>query len=115
MLGRDGHPNPVPRVAGKIGRKHPGEVEDVKFLRVHSDRWIKMTVPGPFIMTQQAQNDFYERPMGKGLRSASSVISWAMRSSISHLTPRALGSSHRLRISWGSSSRSYSSPHGTRS
>ena len=43
----------------KIGRNHPVEVDDVKFLRAHSDRRIKMTVPGPFTMSQQAQDDFY--------------------------------------------------------
>ena len=56
VLDRSGHPNPVPRIVGKIHRKHPVEVEDVKFLRAHTDRRIKMTVPGPFTMTQQAQN-----------------------------------------------------------
>ncbi len=59
-LDRSGHPNPVPRVVGKIRRKHPVEVEDVKFLRANTDRRIKMTVPGPFTMSQQAQNDFYK-------------------------------------------------------
>jgi 5-methyltetrahydropteroyltriglutamate--homocysteine methyltransferase len=58
-LDRSGHPNPVPRIAGKIRRKHPVEVEDVKFLRRHTKRKIKMTVPGPFTMSQQAQNDHY--------------------------------------------------------
>ncbi len=58
-LDRSGHPNPVPRITGKIRRKHPVEVEDVKFLRAHTTRQIKITVPGPFTMAQQAQNDFY--------------------------------------------------------
>ena len=59
-LDRSGHPNPVPRVVGKIRRKHPVEVDDVKFLRRHTDRMIKMTVPGPFTMAQQAQIDYYD-------------------------------------------------------
>ena len=59
-LDRSGHPNPVPRIAGKIRRKHPVEVRDVEFLRANTDRKIKMTVPGPFTMSQQAQNDAYE-------------------------------------------------------
>jgi 5-methyltetrahydropteroyltriglutamate--homocysteine methyltransferase len=59
-LDRSGHPNPVPRIVGKIRRRHPVEVEDVKFLRAHTDRKVKMTVPGPFTMSQQAQNDFYK-------------------------------------------------------
>jgi 5-methyltetrahydropteroyltriglutamate--homocysteine methyltransferase len=56
---RTGHMNPVPRVVGKIRRKHPVEVGDVKFLRANTKRRIKITVPGPYTMTQQAQNDFY--------------------------------------------------------
>ncbi|MGE4013487.1 MAG: 5-methyltetrahydropteroyltriglutamate--homocysteine methyltransferase, partial [Alphaproteobacteria bacterium] len=59
-LDRSGHPNPVPRVTGKVRRKHPVEVRDVEFLRRNTDRPIKMTVPGPFTMSQQAQNDFYK-------------------------------------------------------
>src|ERR1700736_2212924 len=59
-LDRSGHPNPVPRVVGTIRRRHPVEVEDVKFLRANTDSVVKMTVPGPFTMSQQAQNDFYK-------------------------------------------------------
>jgi 5-methyltetrahydropteroyltriglutamate--homocysteine methyltransferase len=59
-LDRSGHPNPVPRVVGKVRRKHPVEVEDVKFLRANTSCTIKMTMPGPFTMSQQAQNDFYK-------------------------------------------------------
>lgn len=58
-LDRSGEPNPVPRVTGRISRRHPVEVEDVRFLRANTDRMIKITVPGPFTMSQQAQNDFY--------------------------------------------------------
>jgi 5-methyltetrahydropteroyltriglutamate--homocysteine methyltransferase len=58
-LDRSGHPNPVPRVAGKVRRRHAVEVRDVQFMRLNTDRVIKMTVPGPFTMSQQAQNDFY--------------------------------------------------------
>ena len=59
-LDRSGHPNPVPRVTGKVRRKHPVEVRDVEFLRANTDGMIKITVPGPFTMSQQAQNDFYK-------------------------------------------------------
>ena len=59
-LDRSGHPNPVPRIVAKIRRKQPVEVGDVKFLRANTDRVIKITVPGPFTMSQQAQNDFYK-------------------------------------------------------
>ena len=58
-LGRSGRPNPVPRIVGPIRRRHPVEVDDVKFLRAHTAKPIKMTVPGPFTMSQQAQNDYY--------------------------------------------------------
>lgn len=58
-LDRSGHPNPVPRVVGRIRRTHAVEVRDVAFLRANTDRQIKITVPGPFTMAQQAQNDFY--------------------------------------------------------
>jgi 5-methyltetrahydropteroyltriglutamate--homocysteine methyltransferase len=58
-LDRSGHPNPVPRVIGKISRRHAVEVDDVKFLRAHTSKRIKITVPGPFTMSQQAQNDYY--------------------------------------------------------
>jgi 5-methyltetrahydropteroyltriglutamate--homocysteine methyltransferase len=59
-LDRSGHPNPVPRVVGRIRRKHPVEVQDLLFLKKHTARRVKMTVPGPFTMSQQAQNDFYK-------------------------------------------------------
>jgi 5-methyltetrahydropteroyltriglutamate--homocysteine methyltransferase len=59
-LDRSGEPNPVPRVVGKIHRRHAVETEDVRFLRANTERMIKITVPGPFTMAQQAQNDFYE-------------------------------------------------------
>jgi 5-methyltetrahydropteroyltriglutamate--homocysteine methyltransferase len=58
-LDRSGHPNPVPRIVGPIVRRHAVEVGDVQFLRANTDRKIKITVPGPFTMAQQAQNDFY--------------------------------------------------------
>jgi 5-methyltetrahydropteroyltriglutamate--homocysteine methyltransferase len=58
-LDRSGHPNPVPRIAGRIRRARPVLVDDVRFLRAHTTRTIKMTVPGPFTMSQQAQNDHY--------------------------------------------------------
>src|SRR2546422_7530420 len=59
-LDRSGHPNPVPRIVGRIRRRHPVEVEDLLFLRKNTSRKTKITVPGPFTMSQQAQNDFYK-------------------------------------------------------
>jgi 5-methyltetrahydropteroyltriglutamate--homocysteine methyltransferase len=58
-MDRSGHPNPVPRIVGKIRRRHAVEVEDLRFLKAHTTRMTKITVPGPFTMLQQAQNDFY--------------------------------------------------------
>src|SRR5689334_11814693 len=57
--GRTGRPNIVPRIVGAIRRKHPVEVADVRFLRAHTAKPIKMTVPGPFTMSEQAQNEHY--------------------------------------------------------
>ena len=72
-LDRSGHPNPVPRVAGKIRRKHAVEVRDLEFLKANTDRMVKMTVPGPFTMSQQAQNDFYESEEELALDYAAAV------------------------------------------
>jgi 5-methyltetrahydropteroyltriglutamate--homocysteine methyltransferase len=58
-LDRSGHPNPVPRVVGKIRRLRPVEVADLRFLKAHTTRPVKITVPGPFTMAQQAQIDAY--------------------------------------------------------
>ena len=58
-LDRSGHPNPVPRIVGPVKRLRPVEVDDLKFLRAHTRRKVKITVPGPFTMSEQAQNDFY--------------------------------------------------------
>jgi 5-methyltetrahydropteroyltriglutamate--homocysteine methyltransferase len=72
-LDRTGHENPVPRVAGPIHRRTPVEVRDVEFLRSITDRRIKITVPGPFTMTQQAQDDFYGDPRSLALAYAEAV------------------------------------------
>src|SRR5262245_65433024 len=53
-LDRSGHPNPVPRVTGKVRRRHPVEVEDVTCMRANTDRMIKMKVPGTFTLFKQA-------------------------------------------------------------
>jgi 5-methyltetrahydropteroyltriglutamate--homocysteine methyltransferase len=72
-LDRSGHPNPVPRIVGPIRRKHPVQVEDVRFLRAHTRRPIKMTVPGPFTMSQQAQNDHYPTEEAAAMDYAAAV------------------------------------------
>src|SRR5260221_399085 len=72
-LDRTGHPNPVPRVAGAIARARPVEVEDVRFLRANTERTIKITLPGPFTMAQQAQDDFYKDDEALALAYAAAV------------------------------------------
>ena len=72
-LDRTGHENPVPRVVGPIRRTRPVEVRDVQFLRSLTDRRIKITVPGPFTMTQQAQNDHYPDERSLALAYADAV------------------------------------------
>ena len=72
-LDRSGHPNPVPRVVGKIRRKHAVEVDDLRFLKRHTTRLTKITVPGPFTMSQQAQNDFYKSPAEAAMDYAAAV------------------------------------------
>jgi 5-methyltetrahydropteroyltriglutamate--homocysteine methyltransferase len=57
---RSGHKTPVPRVVGKIKRKGAVEVRDMKFLRANTDRLAKITLPGPFTMSQQAINEYYK-------------------------------------------------------
>ena len=59
IIGGSGRATPVPRVVGPIRRVRPVQVRDVQFLRAHTDRPIKATVPGPFTMAQQAQNEYY--------------------------------------------------------
>ena len=72
-LDRTGHPNPVPRVVGPIRRSYPVEVRDVEFLRRNTDHRIKITVPGPFTITQQAQNDYYRDEKALALDIAAAV------------------------------------------
>jgi 5-methyltetrahydropteroyltriglutamate--homocysteine methyltransferase len=72
-IDRTGHENPVPRVVGPIRRSRPVEVRDVEFLRANTDKPIKITLPGPFTMTQQAQNDFYEDEAELALAYATAV------------------------------------------
>ena len=59
LLNRAGHLNVVPRITGKIRRRRPVDVDDLAFLRAHTKKRTKITIPGPFTMTEQAQNDWY--------------------------------------------------------
>jgi 5-methyltetrahydropteroyltriglutamate--homocysteine methyltransferase len=72
-LDRSGHPNPVPRIVGRIRRKHAVEVDDLRFLKRHTTRQTKITVPGPFTMSQQAQNDYYKSPAEAAMDYAAAV------------------------------------------
>jgi 5-methyltetrahydropteroyltriglutamate--homocysteine methyltransferase len=72
-INRTGVRSVVPRVAGPIRRKFPVEVRDVQFLRANTDRPIKITLPGPFTMTQQAQDDYYNDEEALALAYAAAV------------------------------------------
>ena len=64
---------PVPRVVGKIKRKGPVEVRDMEFLRRHTQKTAKITLPGPFTMAQQAQDEFYKDPEALAMDMAAAV------------------------------------------
>ena len=72
-LDRTGHPNPVPRVVGPIRRARPVEVRDVEFLRAATGRTIKATLPGPFTMSQQTQDDYYHDEAALAIALAEAV------------------------------------------
>ncbi|GIH24990.1 methionine synthase [Acrocarpospora phusangensis] len=72
-IDRTGHPNPVPRAVGPIHRTRPVEVGDLEFLRRNTDLPVKITLPGPFTMAQQAQDDFYGERRSLALALAEAV------------------------------------------
>ncbi|HEY1629845.1 MAG TPA: uroporphyrinogen decarboxylase family protein [Rhizomicrobium sp.] len=72
-LDRSGHPNPVPRITGKIRRRNSVQVRDLEFLKANTKKPVKITVPGPFTMSQQAQNDFYKSEEEMSLDYAAAV------------------------------------------
>jgi 5-methyltetrahydropteroyltriglutamate--homocysteine methyltransferase len=72
-LDRTGHPNPVPRIVGPIRHARPVMERDVRFARQYTTRPLKITVPGPFTMTQQAQNDWYPDEESLALAFAAAV------------------------------------------
>ena len=71
--GRTGKVNAVPRVVGPVRRTRPVEVDDLRFLRANTDRTIKITLPGPFTMSQQAENEAYDDPADLALDLAAAV------------------------------------------
>ena len=72
-INRSGVPIPVPRVCAPIRRRTAVEVPDVVFLRAHAKRSIKITLPGPFTMAQQAQDDYYKDEEALALAFAAAV------------------------------------------
>ncbi|HEX5189447.1 MAG TPA: hypothetical protein VFW16_07895, partial [Streptosporangiaceae bacterium] len=81
-LDRSGHPNAVPRIVGPIKRRHAVNVAGLAFLKARAGegKTVKVTVPGPFTMAQQAQNDFYPR-----LEDAAYAYASAVREEIADL------------------------------
>jgi 5-methyltetrahydropteroyltriglutamate--homocysteine methyltransferase len=72
-INRSGGTTPVPRIVGPIRRRGPTEVRDVEFLRKNTSRQIKITLPGPFTMAQQAQDDYYKDEEALALAFAAAV------------------------------------------
>ena len=111
-LDRSGEPVPVPRVVGEIKRRHAVQVRDVEFLREHvsPDKKIKITVPGPFTMAQQAQDDHYGDGEARGgLAGAVNERSGPVRRRAEWCSLRALlrrGPTRRARTGSASSGRS---------
>jgi 5-methyltetrahydropteroyltriglutamate--homocysteine methyltransferase len=78
-LDRSGHPNPVPRVVGPIRRKHPVGIVDLDFLKRHTTRTVKITVPGPFTMSQQAQIEYYGGSAAKAAMDYAAAVNEEIR------------------------------------
>ena len=72
-INRTGARSVVPRIAGPIRRKGPVEVRDVQFLRANTAKRIKITLPGPFTMAQQAQDDYYKDEEALAMAFAAAV------------------------------------------
>jgi 5-methyltetrahydropteroyltriglutamate--homocysteine methyltransferase len=83
-LDRSGHPNPVPRVVGRIRRKHAVQVDDLLFLKRHTQRLVKVTVPGPFTMAQQAQIDYYDGSREKAALDYAAAVNEEIRDLFAH-------------------------------
>jgi len=83
-LDRSGHPNPVPRVVGRIRRKHAVQVDDLLFLKQHTQRKVKVTVPGPFTMAQQAQIDYYDGSRERAALDYAAAVNEEIRDLFAH-------------------------------
>jgi 5-methyltetrahydropteroyltriglutamate--homocysteine methyltransferase len=73
VINRNGRPIPVPRIVGPIRRHQPVELRDLKLLRANTDRKVKATVPGPFTMGRQAQDDYYRDEEGAAIAYAEAL------------------------------------------
>jgi 5-methyltetrahydropteroyltriglutamate--homocysteine methyltransferase len=78
ITSRAGLKTPVPRVVGKIGRKGAVELRDMEFLRANTDRAAKITLPGPFTMSQQASDEFYRDDEALAMAFAAAVNAEAL-------------------------------------
>jgi len=72
-INRSGKPIPVPRVAGPIRRIRGVEIQDLVFLKKNTSRAAKITLPGPFTMAQQAQDDYYKDEEAMAMAFAAAV------------------------------------------
>ena len=73
VMARGGNRTPVPRVVGKVRRTRPVEVRDMQFLRRNTERTAKITLPGPFTMSQQAKDEFYKDAEALAMDMAAAV------------------------------------------
>ena len=78
IMSRSGLPTPVPRVVGAIRRSRPVELRDMEFLRRNTDRAAKITLPGPFTMSQQASDEFYRDDEELAMAMATAVNAEAL-------------------------------------
>ena len=78
ITSKSGQQTPVPRVVGDISRKGPVELRDMEFLRRNTDHAAKITLPGPFTMSQQAKNEFYRDDEELAMAMAAAVNAEAL-------------------------------------
>jgi len=74
----------VPRVVGRIRRKHAVQVDDLLFLKRHTQRKVKVTVPGPFTMAQQAQIDYYDGSREQAALDYAAAVNEEIRDLFAH-------------------------------
>jgi 5-methyltetrahydropteroyltriglutamate--homocysteine methyltransferase len=77
IVSRNGKPTEVPRVVGPIRWRGPVEQRDVAFLRAATDQPIKITLPGPFTLSQQVVDEYYGDPEAVAMAYAEAVAAEA--------------------------------------